>query len=102
MLARKEKEEKAIELIKKGLTIREIAKETNLSFSDIGALRRSLNGETKEIPQSNTTKGFHLFLSGKKMVEVAIILNLPTNEVLKIHSELLFLQNRAKLAEILD
>jgi len=50
MLTRKEKEEKAIELIKKGLTIREIAKETNMSFSDIGELRRKENGEIKEKP----------------------------------------------------
>lgn len=102
MVTTKEKEERATELIKKGLTIREIAQETNLSFSDIGTLRRTVNGETKEKPLSMTAQAFKLFLEGKTLVEVAITLNIPTHEVLKIHSEFLLLQNRGKLAEILD
>ncbi len=102
MVTRKEKEEKAIELIKKGLTIREIAEELKMSFSDIGALRRTVNGETKEKPLSITSQAFKLFLEGKTLVDVSIILNIPTHEVLKIHSEFLLLQNRGQLAEILD
>ena len=102
MVTRKEKEDKAIELIKKGMTIREIAEELKMSFSDIGALRRTINGETKEKPLSITAQAFKLFLEGMTLVEVAIILNIPTQEVLKIHSEFLLLQNRGRLAEILD
>ncbi len=102
MLSRKEKEEKAIELLKKGMAIRFIAEELKMSFSDIGALRRELNGETKEKPLSITAQAFKLFLEGKTLVDVSIILNLPTHDVLKIHSEFLLLQNRGRLAEILD
>ena len=102
MLTRKEKEEKATELLKKGMTIRFIAEELKMSFSDIGALRRTINGETKEKPLSITSQVFQLFLDGKSMVDVSIILNIPTHEVLKIHAEFLLLQNKGMLAEILD
>ncbi len=53
-------------------------------------------------PLSINAQAFKLFLEGKTMVDVSIILNTPTHEVLKIHSEFLLLQNRGKLAEILD
>jgi hypothetical protein len=102
MLSKKEKEEKAKELLKKGMTIRFIAEELKMSFSDIGDLRRQINGETKEKPQSTTSQVFALILQCKTLVEVAIILNIPTNEVIKIHSEFLLLQNRHNLAQILD
>jgi hypothetical protein len=103
MFSRKEKEEKAKELLKKGMTIRFIAEELKMSFSDIGDLRRQINGVTKEKPLSTTAEAFKLFfLEKKNLVEVAILLNIPTNEVIKIHSEFLLLQNRGRLAEILD
>ena len=46
-------------------------------------------------------KAFKIFLENKTLVEVLIILNIQTQEVLKIHSEFLLLQNRGKLAKAL-
>lgn len=104
VLTLKQKEEKVIELLNKGISIRDIAKEVKMSFSDIGGIKRKLNGEDtvqKKRPSINS-QAFQLFLENKTMVDVAIMLNLSTNDVIKIHSEFLLLQNRAKMAAILD
>lgn len=93
-----------IELLEKNWTVRSIAKELKISFSDIGTIKRKLNGEDaiqKKRPSINS-QAFQLFLENKTMVEVAIMLNLSTNDVIKIHSEFLLLQNRGKMAAILD
>jgi hypothetical protein len=51
---------------------------------------------------SISSQAFKLFLEGKPIVRVAIELDLPTEQVLKIHSDCLTLQNRQDFLSILD
>jgi hypothetical protein len=50
---------------------------------------------------SLTSKAFHLFLKKKSLVEVAIILNIQKDEVIKAYSDFLVLHNMGKVARIL-
>jgi len=47
MLNKFEKEELVIKLLNEGKTIRQIAAEAHISFSDIGAIARKSKGETE-------------------------------------------------------
>jgi cytidylate kinase len=59
MLCRTEKEQRVIELYQQGKTIREIAQEVHMSFSDIGAIIKKVTGlQDDEINQKNKTR-FH-------------------------------------------
>jgi hypothetical protein len=50
---------------------------------------------------SLTSKAFQLFLEKKSLVEVAIILNIQKDEVIKVYSDFLVLHNMGKVAIIL-
>jgi hypothetical protein len=63
--------------------VREIAKQTHVSFTEIKKIRNKLTGEVNEKPQkekslSVPSQAFELFLGGKSIVNVAISLDLPT------------------------
>jgi hypothetical protein len=104
----KDKEARVSDLLKKGHTTREIAKLARVSFSYIKTVRRKLTGEEneeevqKKKPMSISSQAFKLFLKGKSVVQVAIELDLPTDNILKIQSDYLTLQNRQDFVSILD
>ena len=87
----------------KGLTSREIAKQQHVSFSYIKKVRAKITGDVdeKKNPLSVPSKAFRLFLKGRFIVQVAIGLDLPTYQALKIHSDYLALQNRQDVISIL-
>src|SRR4051794_23158749 len=98
ILSENEKEALVIELLNKGLAVRDIAKQVHVSFSYIQKVKAKITGETDEVdkekikPLSVPSQAFKLFLEGKSVVQVAIGLDLPTDQALKIHSDYLVLR----------
>ena len=87
-LNKQEKEQLVIKLHKEGKTIREIAYEAHLSFTDIGRIIRKINGlDTDGVisndmsNKSKETQALSLFLRRKRPIDVAIELNLSSDEV---------------------
>ncbi len=109
VLNEKEKEALVIDLLNKGQTTREIAKQAHVSFSYIKKIRMKLTGEVGEEQQDDKNKkplsipsqAFSLFLDGKSIVQVAIMLDLPTDQALKVHSDYFTLQNMERVSRIL-
>ena len=110
VLSAKDKENLVIDLLKKGHTTREIAKIAHVSFSYIKKIRQKLTGEVneeqqqgdqKKKPLSVSSQAFKLFVEGKSLVQVAIGLDLTTDQVLKIHSDYLTLRNMGKASRVL-
>src|ERR687890_1033578 len=107
LLNEKEKEAMVIELLNKGLPVREIARQAHVSFSYIKKTKAKITGEVdkdekeKKNPLSIPSRAFKLFLKGRSIVQVAIGLDLPTDQILKIHSDYLALQNRQDVVSIL-
>jgi Mor family transcriptional regulator len=84
MLARKEKQNLVIDLYKQDKTVREIAKEVHMSFSDISTIIK------REFGDEDVTKDaqiFKLFERGRKPIDIAIKFNTSANEVQKLHRE---------------
>ena len=101
ILSKKEKEETVIKLLNDGLKFKDIAKQLHISSSDISKIKRKITGEETEKPLSMPSKAFQLFLEKKSLVEVAIILDISKDEILKIYSDFLALHNMGKVAAIL-
>jgi hypothetical protein len=103
ILSKKEKEEQIVKLLYEGVKFKDIAKELHVSLSDISKIKRKITGEEpeKEKTLSLTSKAFQLFLEKKSLVEVAIILNIQKDEVIKVYSDFLVLHNMGKVAIIL-
>ena len=75
-----------IDLHKQEKTIREIAKEVHMSFSDIGAIiKREFGSEKLEL--SRDAQVLKLFAKGTKMIDIAIKFNVSANEVKRLHRE---------------
>lgn len=103
MLNKFEKEELVIKLLNEGKTIRQIAAEAHISFSDIGAIARKSKGEMEtqsSSPKSLETNALILFAEGKNQVEVAIALDIPTTKVSDIYEEYLRLNGMEELSEV--
>ncbi len=104
ILNEQDKEALVVDLINKGHTARQIAKAAHVSFSYIKKIRMKLAGEVdeeqKEVemkkPLSTPSQAFKLFLEGKSIVKVAIELDLPTDNILKIP---FWLSHTAKLGK---
>jgi transposase len=95
ILSFKEKKELAINLIEQGVSIREIARQTHLSYSTIGKIRKGIEDCTNEKskkPLSISSPTFKIFEKDKTLVQVVTKLNLPPKDILKIHSDYLMLQ----------
>ena len=103
ILNKKEKEETVIKLLNDGLRFKDIAKQVHVSLSDISKIKRKMTGEEieKEKPLSLTSKAFQLFLEKKRLVEVAIILDISKDETIKVYSDFLALHNMGRVANIL-
>jgi hypothetical protein len=104
-LNRRDKEQLVIELHRQGKTIREIAAAAHLSFTDIGAIIRKIDGRdnndgvSKDIKnKSRETKALWLFSNGKKPIEVAVELDLTASEVHDIQEEYWALNDLHELA----
>lgn len=90
VLTRLEKEELVKELYEQDKTIREIAKEVHMSFTDIAAIIRKVTGDSSK--DSNTkpivskeTKALRLFSTGNSPVDVAIELDISSDETEELY-----------------
>ena len=110
---REQKEQYVIQLWKEGKTIREIAELVHMSFRDIGAITNKVKleaaGERGQLEEdgdikskSKTTQAIKLFSEGNSPVEVAIKLDLPTDQVLAIYREFWDLEGMYGLAQICE
>ena len=81
ILNKKEKEELVVKLHQENKTIRQIAEIVHMSFKDIGAIIRRIDGradndaDTNISNKSKESKALWLFKNGKKPIEVAIELD---------------------------
>ncbi len=110
ILNRQQKEKLIIDLLNQGVSVPQIAKQAHVSFSDIKKIRMKETGDVSEDQKQEDQKkkqlsipsqAFRLFLEGKSVVEVAIGLDLPTDQVLKIHSDYLILRNMGMASRVL-
>ena len=110
VLNRRDKEQLGIKLHQEGKTIRERVSAAHMSFTDIGAIIRKIDGgdnadsvEIKDIKnKSRETKALFLFSNGKKPIDVAIELDLSASEVHDMLEEYWALNDRHELAFIYD
>ena len=107
VLNKYDKQQLVIELHSQGKTIRQIANAAHLSFTDIGAIIRKIDGRdnndgvevNKDIKnKSRETKALWLFSNGKKPIEVAVELDLTASEVHDIQEEFWALNDLHELA----
>ena len=103
ILDKKEKEELVAKLYLDGKPIREIARQTHLSFGTIGKIIRQINGQNNNYEldlkdKSIETRAIYLFSIGKTPLEVAIELNLPSAEVHDLQEEFWALNQLHELA----
>ena len=110
ILNRQQKENLVIDLLNQGLSVPQIAKQAHMSFTDIKKIRMKITGEVSDEHRKEGQKkkllsipsqAFKLFLEGKSIVQVAIMLDLPTDQALKIHSDYLMLQNMERVSRML-
>jgi hypothetical protein len=92
VLNKHEKEALVIKLHRQGKTIRQIASEAHISFTDIGKIIRKISGQNNydDIDlkdKSIETQAIYLFSIGKSPLEVAIELNMPNIEVHNMQDE---------------
>jgi hypothetical protein len=106
VLNRRDKEQLVIKLHQESKSFREIASIAHLSFSDIGAVIRKIDGkddgiEMKDLKnKSKGTQALFLLTNGKKPIEVAIELDLPSIEVENMQQEYWVLNQLDELALI--
>src|SRR5215469_1917419 len=110
---RAEKEQYVIRLYKENKSTREIAELVHMSFRDIGAIikkakleadgeRGALEEDDNIKSKSKTTQAIKLFAEGNSPVEVAIALDLQTDQVLAIYREFWELEGMYGLAQICE
>jgi transposase len=90
VLNKKEKEQLVIKLYQDGKPIREIARQTHLSFGSIGKIIRTINSGGNDdncSSSSKSTKALWMFKNGKKPIEVAIELDMSASEVEDLRQE---------------
>ena len=96
---RQEKQELVSRLYKEGKTMREIAKEVHMSFSDIGSITKKLNEnlEPKRKEISKESEALKLFRKGKNPVDVAISLDVSASKAAGIYKQFWKLKGLYKL-----
>jgi DNA-binding Lrp family transcriptional regulator len=108
LVTREEKERRVIELTEEHKSIREIAKEVNMSFATIGSIRRRYSGESKSTkegtsaPPSKDTQVFTFFELGKTPVDVAIALDIQSDEVRRLYKAWQELKGLHQLNELYE
>ena len=103
ILNKKEKEELVVKLHQENKTIRQIAEKVHMSFKDIGAIIKRIDGRDNESDldlsnKSKATQALFLYEQGKKPVEVAIELDIPYTEVEELQQEYWALKELGDLA----
>ena len=105
LLNKKEKEQLVIKFYQEGKPVREIAQKVHLSFGTIGKIIRGVNGLNNDEVESDNlcnkskeTRALYLFLHGKRPVDVAIELDLPSSEVENVLQEFWVLNQLDELA----
>jgi hypothetical protein len=94
LLNKKDKEELVTKLHHENKTIRQIAETVHMSFKDIGAIIRRINGQdndeyidTKFSNKSKATQALYLFEHGQKPIKIAIELDISYSEVIDLQLE---------------
>jgi hypothetical protein len=105
ILNKKEKEELVVKLHQENKTIRQIAEKVHMSFKDIGAIIKRIDGRDNESDfdlsnKSKATQALFLYEQGKKPVEVALELDIPYTEVEELQQEYWALKELGDLALI--
>jgi transposase len=102
VLTRSEKEELVKQLYEEGKTIREIAKTVHMSFGPIGNIIRKVTGDSSndKPTMSKETEALKLFQEGKTSVQVAIILDISSDETEDLYLGYLRLKNLHQLVLI--
>jgi transcriptional regulator len=103
VLNRSEKQKSVIELYNQGKTIRQIAQIVHMSFGDISFIIRQETGEAGEqerIRMSKASQALKLFEQGNNPVQVAIKLDIQTQEIERLYKEYWKLNGLYKLNEI--
>ena len=104
ILNKKEKEELVVKLHQENMTIRQIAEKVHMSFKDIGAIIRRVDGradndaDTNISNKSKATQALYLFEHDKKPIEVAIDLDISAREIEDILQEYWVLNQLDELA----
>ncbi len=103
ILNKKEKEELVVKLHQENKTMRQIAEIVHMSFKDIGAIIRRIDGRANSADidlsnKSKTTQAMYLFKSGKKPIDVAIDLDISASEIEDILQEYWVLNQLDELA----
>jgi hypothetical protein len=106
ILNEQDKEALVLDLLNKRYTARQIAKQAHISFTDIARIKRKATGElmedNKEKIKSMASQSFRMFLENKSLVDVAIALDIPTEQVISIYKDYLTLQRMSKIVSILN
>ena len=93
---REEKERRVIDLYSQGKTYRQISEEVRISPNDIHAILKKKEEEEKNNSavtnnqkqrQELSSRAYKLFSAGKRLVQVAIILNLREPDATKLYRE---------------
>src|SRR4029079_12459905 len=95
MVTRAEKEKQLIQLRKEGKTYKEISKIVHMNLTDLGSvLHREFPEEyaDKTPVASIETRALQLFLDGKSPVEVAIMLDANSDDVIEYYKNYLRLR----------
>jgi hypothetical protein len=103
LLTRAEKEKRVIELYEQDKTYREIAKEVHMSLGNISSIIGRHTGEVKpgrghQHAETIDTQTFKLFEGDHTPVQVAIKLNIKSEEVTKLYTEYLKLKGLEELS----
>jgi DNA-binding CsgD family transcriptional regulator len=102
--SREEKEKVVIDLYKEGRTIREIASIMHLSFSSIGTITRKYDagkGGNREVqPISRETQALKLFSNSKAPIDVAIQLDMDSDDVDLTYRKFWRLKRQYELASL--
>lgn len=104
LLTNDQKEARVIEMFKAKRPIREIAKEAQKSFSDIGEINRRIFGGAasykKKKKLSKTAQALELFSKGKSPIEISIELDFEPKDVEKVYLNYLRLTGLTQLVRI--
>jgi uncharacterized protein YjcR len=106
VLSREEKEKMVLDLYyDKGYTYKQLTRELRMSPNQIRVIIKrheekndAISNKKKEL--SLSSKAYKLFYEGKNNVEVAIMLDLPQEQVTKFRLEYWRLQNQDKLESL--
>jgi len=104
LLSKKEKEKLVIKLANEGKPSRYIAQTVHISLKDIGTVIRRYTGDEQQESHDGSlslnSKAFKLFKENKNLVDVTIILNTETDQVIDMFNDYLRLSNLEKLISI--